>query len=346
MKREKRSFKCYLTLLSVLVFLVMMPVKAEASSLSKTSTGAKVTASTSTDSDKIFSIEEAVDARIKKGFVVAKVKDQVNVRENPNKDSKKVGVLYKGCGGSTLASKDGWTKIQSGDVVGWVNNDYLYIGKEAREIAIEVGILVARSTTDNLRVRREPSMEGKKIGELDKDEEVEAVSVENGWVEVNYEGNTGYVSSDYVVIEFDIDEAETLEQKKEREKAEELAKRMEQIEYIKESASDVDILAALIQCEAGGEPYEGKIAVGAVVMNRVKCPAYPDSIRKVIYASKQFTPSTSKKMTNLILKGNIKESCKQAAIEAINGATTVGSALNFRTAGKREGIIIGNQVFW
>ena len=110
--------------------------------------------------------------------------------------------------------------------------------------------------------------------------------------------------------------------------------------------SDRELLARLIQCEAGGESYEGQLAVGSVVMNRVRCGGYPNSIAEVIYASGQFVPASKGRMESLILNGNIKASCVQAAQEVIGGRCNVGDALHFRRAGNRQGTVIGNHVFW
>ena len=57
------------------------------------------------------------------------------------------------------------------------------------------------------------------------------------------------------------------------------------------SASEQELLAALIFCEAGNQPYDGQVAVGAVVMNRVRSGSFPDTITDVIYQSGQFTPA-------------------------------------------------------
>ena len=105
------------------------------------------------------------------------------------------------------------------------------------------------------------------------------------------------------------------------------------------------LLAALIQCEAGNECYEGQLAVGAVVMNRVKSPAYPGSIYGVIYSSGQFTPAMSGKVAR-VYEGNIPDACIQAAQAAINGETSVGGATYFRRAGRHDGYVIGDHVFW
>ena len=290
-------------------------------------------------------------------LVMAKVNQYVNIRKEPNQDSEKVGVLYKDCGGDILQRQDSWTKIQSGDVTGWVSDDYLYFGEEAQKEAKEVGILTAYSETETLRVRKEASLDSRVLGLLAMGEAVEAIEEDGDWVSINYEGETGYVAAEYVKVEFDLDTAESVEAIQAREAAEKEAARAQaaaereatrkqQKEAVLTSASELNILAALVQCEAGGESYEGQLAVASVVMNRVRCGAYPNTITDVIYASGQFSPANSTKMSNLALSGNIKASCLQAAQEAINGNCNIGDALHFRRAGNKDGIIIGNHVFW
>lgn len=290
-------------------------------------------------------------------LVMAKVNQYVNIRKEPNQDSEKVGVLYKDCGGDILQRQGSWTKIQSGDVTGWVSDDYLYFGEEAQKEAKEVGILTAYSETETLRVRKEASLDSGVLGLLAMGEAVEAIEEDGDWVSINYEGETGYVAAEYVKVEFDLDTAESVEAIQAREAAEKEAARAQaaaereatrkqQKEAVLTSASELNILAALVQCEAGGESYEGQLAVASVVMNRVRCGAYPNTITDVIYASGQFSPANSTKMSNLALSGNIKASCLQAAQEAINGNCNIGDALHFRRAGNKDGIIIGNHVFW
>lgn len=286
-------------------------------------------------------------------LVMAKVNEYVNMRQEAAQEAEKVGVLYKDCGGEIIERKNGWTKISSGDVVGWVKNEYLYFGKEAQELAKDVGMLTAYSETETLRVRKDADLNSGVLGLLANGEAIEAIEHKGDWVSVNYEGTTGYVSADYVRVEFDIDKAESMasirareEAEKARAAAEAQAKRTAQKEAVLATASEVEILAALIQCEAGGEPYEGQVAVGSVVMNRVRCGGYPNSIAEVIYASGQFVPASKGKMESLILNGNIKASCMQAANEVISGTCNVGDALHFRRNNGRNGIVIGNHVFW
>lgn len=289
----------------------------------------------------------------KSTLVMAKVNEFVNMRQDADQDAEKVGVLYKDCGGEIVEQIAGWTKVKSGDVTGWIKNDYLYFDEEAKQIAKDVGMLTAYSETQTLRVRTDADLQSGVLGLLANGEAVEAIAEEGDWVSVNYEGTKGYVAKEYVKVVFDIDKAESMAVIRAREEAERQraaaaaeAKRIAQKEAVMATASEVDILAALIQCEAGGEPYEGQVAVGAVVMNRVRSGGYPNTITDVIYASGQFVPASKGKMESLILNGTTKASCRQAANEAINGACNVGDALHFRRNNGRDGLVIGNHVFY
>lgn len=298
-------------------------------------------------------------------LVMADVQNVLNVRKEPDTEAELAGYLYADCGGTVLERKDGWTRLESGELTGWAKDDYLLFGEEAEKAADDVGRSVARTTTGALRIRKEPSMdagvydlleEGAEYEVVDADqlEFSEGISISEDWVAVDYEGKTGFVSSEYVEVKFVIDYGETIEQvaarqeeEKRRAAAEKKAKQQKEIEKTKAmEASDVLLLAALIQCEAGSDVYEGQVAVGAVVMNRVKSPVYPNTIRDVIFASGQFTPAGSGKLGRVLASGNIYASCTQAAQEAMAGVSPVGDATHFRRAGNREGLIVGHHVFW
>ena len=112
------------------------------------------------------------------------------------------------------------------------------------------------------------------------------------------------------------------------------------------NCDEVTLLAALIQCEAGSECYEGQLAVGAVVMNRLRSGAYPSSLYDVIYQSGQFTPAGNGKVASVISSG-VSGSCLQAAQEALSGVDNTGGALSFRrTSSGQAGVVIGNHVFF
>ena len=91
------------------------------------------------------------------------------------------------------------------------------------------------------------------------------------------------------------------------------------------------LLANLIYCEAGGEPYAGQVAVGAVVMNRVLSSVFPDTVTGVVYQNGQFSPVASGRLALALAEGKATGSCYQAADEAMKGATNVGNCVFFRT---------------
>lgn len=283
-------------------------------------------------------------------LVMADVNNSVNVRENPDAESSKVGLLYKDCGGYIVEYTDEWTKIESGNVVGWINNDYLLFGDEAEALADEVGALRATITTTSLRVRKEPNLDSGVYGLVGQGDAFELISDDGEWLDIEYEGAEGFISSEYADISFHLDYGETMEEIKEREAAEKAAKReAERNKYYgvyAASATDVELLGALIQCEAGNQPYEGKVAVGAVVLNRVRSGAYPSSIYGVVYASGQFTPAGTGAVDKRLANG-VSSTCIKAAEEVINGYSNVGSATHFRPASSgHDGIVIGGHVFW
>lgn len=280
-------------------------------------------------------------------LVMANVQNALNVRSDASEEASKVGKLYKDCGGVILDRKDGWTKLQSGNIIGWASDEYLLFGDDALALANDVGRMVAVINTETLRVRSAPGTDAAVLGLLPKGEIVEVLNKDDdGWVCIDYEGVDGYVSAEYVVLDFQIDAGETLEEIKIREEAEKEAKRHVNYGAYTTDADTTMLLAALIQCEAGGESYEGQVAVGAVVMNRVRSGAYPNSIHGVIYASGQFTPALNGKVNAVYESGNIKASCIQAAQEAISGVSNVGDCTHFRRNNGREGIVIGNHVFY
>lgn len=280
-------------------------------------------------------------------LVMANVKNALNVRSEASETADKVGMLYKDCGGTILERKDGWTKLQSGNIIGWASDEYLLFGEEARVLANDVGKMVATINTETLRVRTAPDKDSEVYGLLPKGEIVEVLSQgEDGWICVDYEGGDGYVSAEYVSLDFMIDEGETVAEINARKKAEEEAKRHVNYGQYTTDADTTLLLAALIHCEAGGESYEGQVAVGAVVMNRVRSAAYPDTIHGVIYASGQFTPAMTGKLNRVYESGKIYESCIRAAEEALSGVSNVGDRTHFRRNNGREGLVIGNHVFY
>lgn len=110
------------------------------------------------------------------------------------------------------------------------------------------------------------------------------------------------------------------------------------------SSSDLDLMAAIIECEAGGESYEGKIGVGAVILNRMRSSEFPNTLSEVIYQSGQFEPVWTGKLSSVLSRG-ANADCYEAARDVFAGANTIGECLFFH-AGGGSGLTIGNQTFY
>lgn len=112
------------------------------------------------------------------------------------------------------------------------------------------------------------------------------------------------------------------------------------------TASDLELFAALIECEAGSSNYEGMLAVASVVVNRMNHSNYPNTLRGVIFQSGQFPPAHNGKVDRVLQRG-VKDSCLKVAQDALNGKNNVGSCLSFRAASSGHvGTIIGDNVFF
>ena len=292
--------------------------------------------------------------------VMADVNEFLYVRAAGDENAEIVGKLYRGDVAEVVEYGDVWTRVVSGKVDGYVMNAYCLFGADAMNYASLNFDTQAEIQTNGLRVRRSADPEGSVIEavstgmSLTVDNDANAV---DGWVAVTYGGETGYVSAEYVTTELALGEAVTIE-----EEQAELARAAEEAAAAKAaqvgsagtvqnaavavSVDDVTLLAALIQCEAGNQPYEGQLAVGAVVMNRVKSGGYAGSVYGVIYQSGQFPPAGRGAVANVIARGP-KASCVQAAQEAINGMDNTGGATHFRRAESGQpGVVIGNHVFY
>ena len=142
-----------------------------------------------------------------------------------------------------------------------------------------------------------------------------------------------------------------LEIKKAREDAERMAKIKEQEKEDRSavvynpSDSDAYLLGAIIECEAGGEPYEGKMAVGSVIMNRVKSAYFPNTVSGVIYQNGQFSPVASGRLAYRLQAG-VSSSCMEAAQKVLDGNLTTDSLYFRMNNGIISGTVIGNHVFY
>ena len=215
--------------------------------------------------------------------------------------------------------------------------------------------------TDGLRIRSKANENAQVISVADKKDRLllnKKADKKNGWVAVTVKAGNGYVSADYVKVKLGTTDAVSIAEEIAAQKAKEAAERAAAVtaaasapaatQHAATSASvdDTTLLAAIIQCEAGSECYEGKVAVGAVVLNRVRSGSYANSISGVIYQSGQFGPASNGSLARVLASGNISSSCRQAAADALAGADPTGGKLSFHRANGRDGLVIGNHVFF
>lgn len=297
--------------------------------------------------------------------LMANVDDFLNVRTEASAESAIAGKLYKGDVATIVESGEEWTQITSGNLTGYVKNEYCLTGSDAYAYAQSICDTVAEVNTNNLRIRSEQSVDSKildtvSVGNtLVVDKEAE---VSEGWVAVKSGSQTAYVSADYVTVKLGTgvgitiaEEQAAIEAAQAAAAAEEAAKNQTvsagtettQGESLVAAVDDVTLLAAIIQCEAGGDIYESQLGVGAVVINRVKSGAYPNSISEVIYQRGQFGPASSGKLARVLASGSISGTAYQAATDAINGVDNTGGCLGCRGASSgHAGTVIGAMVFY
>ncbi len=159
-------------------------------------------------------------------MAIAQVNASLNIRAEASEDSEVLGKLYSNGAATVLETLDGWYKITSGSVTGYVSADYVIVGNP--EVCKAASQRIATVTADTLKLRKEPSTEAGvyTLISLDKKVTVLDESVE-GWVKVKFKNYEGYVSADYVTLETVYSYAESKEEEAARLAAEEAARRRE-----------------------------------------------------------------------------------------------------------------------
>lgn len=187
-----------------------------------------------------------------KNLVIARVNDYVNVRSIPSEEGEIVGKLYNKSVGSFIEEEDGWYKISSGSVEGYVKAEFCVTGDEAVDYAKEVGTRIATVTTTTLKVREQPGLDETVLGLVPIEDELIVTEELDGWVKVNIEEGDGYVSLDYVTLSTEFVKAESIAEEKAR-----LAKEEESRRAAKEAAKKktAENAAAGGKTEDGGKTY-------------------------------------------------------------------------------------------
>ena len=249
-------------------------------------------------------------------------------------DTSPVLATLSGTQAKVLENSGRWMKVQVGDITGWVESEHLTDGSDTLDDIAPVNPEETQNPGDT-------EEQTEQTQDLQTEETHPADTAAQDRMSESSSDGADSAAEDNSAAE----EAARIA----AEQAQAAAVQAAQQAVIAQSGvtpQDVELLAALIQCEAGGEPYVGQVAVGSVVMNRVEAAEHPSSIPDVIYAAGQFSPVRNGSLSRTLSTGDISQSCRQAAIEALAGSEPVGDKLYFRRVNGRHGQVIGNHVFY
>jgi len=149
-------------------------------------------------------------------IAIAQVTNYVNIRNMPSEEGEILGKLYNNSAATVEGEEDGWYKITSGNVSGYVKSEYVVTGEEGEALAREVGRKVAVVTTTTLKVRKEPSLEAKVLGLVPIEDELTVTEETDGWVKVSIEEGEGWVSTEFVECHLEFVKAESVEEERAR----------------------------------------------------------------------------------------------------------------------------------
>lgn len=290
--------------------------------------------------------------------VISYCEDRINIYSEPDETSEIVGCMYSRSQADIIEKGEIWTKISSGNVVGYAKNTYLLFGEEADKVAPFIGDKTTVVEAEELPVYASADSSSAVIATFYAGENINAYEEIGNWVLVECESGYGYVEDSGISSTYDLATAWTVDEENaylaeqarieaERREAERVAAAkaaMAQSTSIgrttnaamSASDSEVYLLACIIEWEAGWEPYEGKLAVANVVLNRVRSSRFKqNTITDVIYAPGQFSGvldgngNISERFGTLLANGPSHQDSYTAAGEALAGVNNIGDYLFF-----------------
>ena len=259
------------------------------------------------------------------GIGVIDAKDMLDIHAEANTASAVIGQVMEDGHVAILAKYNDWVQIQAGEIAGWVPAENLVETEISNEEAVAANEQVIAERTGATASEDEFFAE-----EEVQQDETAALQAEASEAEQN-----------------EIEEVQATEEAARiAAEAQQAALAAQATQTATISAEELKLLANIIYCEAGSESYVGKVAVGNVIMNRVKSASQPNTITEVVYAKGQFSPVRNGSLQRALSSDKADAACYQAAIEALAGAQPVGGKLFFRRNNGRSGQVIGHHVFY
>lgn len=290
-------------------------------------------------------------------LVIAQVNDYVNVRAEANTESEIVGKLYDDSVGTFIEeTEDGWYKITSGNVTGYVKAEFCVTGEDAIELAKEVGTQIATVNTTTLKVRTEADLESSVMGLVPLGEELVVVKEEesvDGWVKISIEEGEGYVSTEYVSLRTDFVKAESKEEEAQR-LAEEAAARAEAQRAAQQAMSnssnntatvpvitgdsEMGVAVAEYACQFVGNPY---VWGGTSLTNGADCSGFVMSVYSNFGVSLPHS-STADRTQGYAVDGLANAQPGDLVCYSGHVAIYIGNGQIVHASSSKTGIIISN----
>ena len=304
------------------------------------------------------------------GIGVIDAKDMLDIHAEANTASAVIGQVMEDGHVAILAKYNDWVQIQAGEIAGWVPAENLVETEISNEEAVAANEQVIAERTgetaseDEFFAEEEVQQDETAALQAEASEaaqnEIEEVQAAEEAARIKAEAQAKAAAEEAARIEAEAqakaaaEEAARIEAeaqaKAAAEEAARLAAEAQQAALAAQtaaiSAEELKLLANIIYCEAGSESYVGKVAVGNVIMNRVKSASQPNTITEVVYAKGQFSPVRNGSLQRALSSDKADAACYQAAIEALAGAQPVGDKLFFRRNNGRSGQVIGHHVFY
>ena len=306
------------------------------------------------------------------GIGVIDAKDMLDIHAEANTASAVIGQVMEDGHVAILAKYNDWVQIQAGEIAGWVPAENLVETEISNEEAVAANEQVIAERTgetaseDEFFAEEEVQQDETAALQAEASEaaqnEIEEVQAAEEAARIEAEAQTKAAeeaaqlaaeAQAKAAAEEAARIAAEAQAKAAAEEAARIAAESQQAALAAQAAQtaaisseELKLLANIIYCEAGSESYVGKVAVGNVIMNRVKSASQPNTITEVVYAKGQFSPVRNGSLQRALSSDKADAACYQAAIEALAGAQPVGGKLFFRRNNGRSGQVIGHHVFY
>ena len=288
------------------------------------------------------------------GIGVIDAKDMLDIHAEANTASAVVGQVMDDGHVAILTKYNDWVQIQAGEIAGWVPAENLVETEISNEEAVAANEQViaertgATASEDEFFAEEEVQQDETAALQAEASEaaqnEIEEVQAAEEAARLEAEAQSKAAAEEAARLEAEAQAKAAAEEAARLEAEAQQAALAAQTAAI--STEELKLLANIIYCEAGSESYVGKVAVGNVIMNRVKSASQPNTITEVVYAKGQFSPVRNGSLQRALSSDKADAACYQAAIEALAGAQPVGGKLFFRRNNGRSGQVIGHHVFY